>query len=263
MKINFCTIASGSSGNSAFLSVDGVGILIDAGLSGVAIRAAIENLSEISAIFVTHEHSDHIKGAGVLSRRLNLPIYATEGTWSYMDYFSSIGKIAPHNRHVIAAKRAVELENMRIMPFPIPHDANEPVGYTIEIGSRKISIATDMGRICSDVAEAIMDSDILLIEANHDVDTLKYGSYPEVLKRRILSDLGHLSNVSAGLLIQQIYTKKLKHIILGHLSEENNTPQMAYSTVEGILDAAKIPINREVTLHVARKYGLTSFELTD
>jgi len=259
MKINFCTIASGSSGNSVFVSTPGASILIDAGLSGKTIESGLAangiNCGFIDALFITHEHSDHIRGAGVLSRRYDLPIYATAGTWEYMNHFKAIGKVAEKNKMHITPNTPIIIDDMEIMPFDIPHDANQPVGYTIKSGTHKIAIATDLGHASDNVAQNISDSDIILIESNHDITMLENGPYPMHLKRRILSDMGHLSNVSCGRFLADIFSTKTKHIFLGHLSQENNRPILAYETVKNILLSSKIDVDDSVGLYLANRHS--------
>ena len=258
MPLNFFTIASGSSGNSVYVATENTKILIDAGLSGKTIEQGLGtygiNCRDINAIFITHEHSDHIKGAGILSRRYDLPIYATSGTWSYMSRCSTVGRVAEKNKLTVKENVPVVLYDMEIKPFEIPHDANQPVGYSILSGRHKAVIATDLGHITQVVAENVYGADIMLIESNHDLDMLKNGRYPAVLKRRILGDRGHLSNVSCGLFIKDIFSEKTKHILLGHLSQENNLPTIAYETVKDILLAGKIDIGGAVELYLAERH---------
>jgi len=255
MPINFCTIASGSSGNSAFLSTDKIKILIDAGLSGKAIETALAsrgvNCCDIDAIFITHEHSDHVQGAGVLSRRFDVPIYLTKGTWSYVEQYKNLGKIAEKNRLVAIPDMPITLEDVIITPFSVPHDANDPVGYTICTENCKIAIATDLGHVTDDVAHNFCDADVIMIESNHDIDMLKNGPYPPHLKRRILSDIGHLSNASCGVFLAEIFSLKTKHIFLAHLSQDNNHPALAFQTVKDILNAKKIDAGGAVGLYLA------------
>ncbi|MCL2376770.1 MAG: MBL fold metallo-hydrolase [Defluviitaleaceae bacterium] len=258
MSINFCTIASGSSGNSVFVSTHSTKILIDAGLSGKTIEAGLRsngiNCAEIDAIFVTHEHTDHIKGVGVLSRRYNLPIYATAGTWDYFAHFDVIGKIADHNKLFVTPDTPIVMDDMEVVPFDIPHDASQPVGYTIKTICHKIAIATDLGHINDNVAKNIHEADVILIESNHDLQMLTNGSYPAHLKRRILSNTGHLSNVSCGRFLADTFSTKTKHIFLGHLSQENNRPILAYETVKDILLANKIDVGGSVGLYLADRH---------
>ena len=193
--IKFCSLYSGSSGNAIFLSTDKVKILIDAGLSGKKIEKALvsidENPSDLSAILVTHEHSDHIKGIGVLSRRYNVPLYANELTWSSMG--DSIGNISMENIKYFETGEIFEICDLSIEPFPIPHDAGEPVGFNFYLGRRKITVATDIGHVDMELTGYMEGSDLLLLEANHDTEMLKVGPYPQWLKMRILGERGHLS----------------------------------------------------------------------
>jgi phosphoribosyl 1,2-cyclic phosphodiesterase len=265
MSLSFCTIASGSSGNSVFVSTSGAKILIDAGLSGRAIERGLRgngvNCADIDALFITHEHIDHIKGAGVLSRRYNLPIYATAGTWEYVNHFRAIGSIPDKNKMHITPDVPIFIDNMEIMPFDIPHDANQPVGFTIKSGGRKIAIVTDLGHASENVAKNMRESDMILIESNHDLHMLEDGPYPVHLKRRILSSTGHLSNVDCGRFLANIISPKTKHIILGHLSQENNRPILAYETVKNILLANNIdvdgycPDSDSVGLYLANRHS--------
>ena len=259
MSLNFCTIASGSSGNSVFVSTPKTSILIDAGLSGKSIESGLAangiNCGFIDALFITHEHTDHIKGAGVLSRRYDLPVYATAGTWEYINRFAAIGKIADKNKMHITPDTPIFMDDMEIMPFDVPHDAGQPVGYTIKSGGRKIAIATDLGHVSDNVAKNIHEADVILIESNHDLEMLENGPYPAHLKRRILSSTGHLSNVSCGRFLADTFSSKTKHIFLGHLSQENNRPILAYETVKNILMSNKIDVDGSVGLYLANRHS--------
>ena len=252
----FCSLYSGSSGNSIFVGTDNTKVLIDAGLAGKKIDEALKNINEdtsrIDAIFVTHEHSDHIKGVGVLSRKYNIPIYANEDTWIVMKDF--IGKIKDENIKIIAKRSTITIKDMDIKCFNIPHDAVSPMGYTIFSKGKQVSIATDFGTFTEEIKSNIKDSDVVLLESNHDVSTLKFGPYPYSLKRRILSEIGHLSNEDCGKAILQILkSNKKKQIILGHLSNTNNHPDLAYETVKGFLTDNNIAVGEDVTLQMAKR----------
>ena len=257
MAVKFATIASGSSGNSIFIGTEYTKILIDAGLSGKKIQAGLSDIGvtgdEIDGIFVTHEHIDHIHGIGILSRRFNIPIYATEGTWKYMP--SSVGKIKPENKIVISKEKDFTFKDLNIKPYAIPHDAAEPVGYSVMTDKFKISVATDIGHVTEEIMDNIKDCDLLLLESNHDIDMLKSGTYPYQLKKRILGENGHLSNDTAGKLLAWVICQnsKLKNVFLGHLSKENNTPLTAFETVRGILDGYDIEIGKEFNLYLAAR----------
>jgi phosphoribosyl 1,2-cyclic phosphodiesterase len=251
----FCSLYSGSSGNSIFVSGGSSKILIDAGLPGKNIEGALKNIGEdpsmLDAIFVTHEHIDHTKGVGVLSRRYDIPIYAKEPTWNSMS--STIGKIKEHNIKIIDSSSCISINNMDIINFKIPHDAASPCGYAIHADSKKVCIATDLGHFSEDVKNSVEDADILLLESNHDVEMLKFGPYPYPLKKRILSDIGHLSNEDCGKAIVDIAGDNHKTIILGHLSKTNNYPDLAYQTVLNILNESGLKLNKDITLSMAKR----------
>jgi phosphoribosyl 1,2-cyclic phosphodiesterase len=260
LNISFCPLYSGSSGNSVFFKTPGASVLIDAGLSGVRIERALasigENPADISAIFLTHEHSDHISGAGILSRRFGIDIFATEGTWEYIERGRLLGRLDKSKKRVIAAGAAFDYRDFTASPFGISHDALNPVGYNFFCRGKKITVATDLGHVSPAVEFGIRDSHILLIEANHDVDMLRMGRYPLHLKRRILSDIGHLSNVACGRALGSL-AEGLGHIYLGHMSEENNNPILAFETVKGIIEESGTGVNGEnggVRLYLAERH---------
>lgn len=255
MRLEFCTIASGSSGNCTYIGTEHTKILIDAGISGRKIEEGLAELKltgeAIDALFITHEHVDHIKGAGILSRRFDIPVFATAETWAAME--GSLGKIAPSNKRVIYADEVCPVNDICVKPFAIPHDAAEPVGYTVFNGARKITLATDIGHVTDTVRENIEGSDLLLLESNHDIDLLRKGSYPWPLKQRILGEKGHLSNAAAGELLAEVMTGKTKYVFLGHLSEENNDPHLAYETVEKILRQNRIEVGKHLKMDMASR----------
>ena len=258
--MKFCSISSGSSGNSVYVGSEKTHILIDVGLSGKKIQEGLTEINltgnDIKAIFITHEHSDHIKGAGILSRKFNLPIYATAGTWKGME--KDLGKISEENIKVIDKNKDIELEDLLIHAYEIPHDANEPVGYSVISNNVKISVATDIGHITEIIKENIKGSSALLLEANHDENMLKVGKYPYQLKRRILGKFGHLSNETSGELLAQILDDKLKYVLLGHLSQENNFPELAYETVAGILKEKGVNVGVDLDLKMAPRYNCSN-----
>lgn len=253
--MEFCTIASGSSGNSTYIGTEYTKILIDAGISGKRIQDALARLGvsggELDALFLTHEHKDHIQGAGILSRRFDLPVYATAETWDAIG--EEIGKIAPGNKRYVYPGEVCAVNDVQVRPFAIPHDAAGPVGYNILADGKKVTLATDMGHATDGICEALADSDLLLLEANHDVEMLKKGGYPRYLKARILGENGHLSNRAAGELLCTVMSGRLKHVFLGHLSAENNTPVLAYTTVERALQEQRITPGRDLQLGMAER----------
>lgn len=258
MKLKFATIASSSKGNCTYIGSDHTNILIDAGLSGKKIEEGLEALeltgSDIDAIFVTHEHMDHVTGIGVMSRRYDIPVYATEGTWSAMP--SSVGKFRHNMERLVYAGETISFNDILIKPFNIPHDAGEPVGYCVFNDNHKITVATDIGHISEEISENIKGSSLILLESNHDIDMLKGGVYPEQLKERILSDYGHLSNENAGKFITSAADNKMKYVFLGHLSQDNNTPRVAYDTVSSIVTENGIDIGSDINMWVAPPLGV-------
>lgn len=252
--MRFCSLYSGSSGNSIFVSSNNTKILIDAGLSGKMIESALASISEtgneIDAILVTHEHSDHIKGVGILSRKYDIPIYATSRTWEAMG--TSLGSIKDYNIKTIEGD-CLNIKDMDIIRYGISHDAADPSGYCINCSGKKISIATDLGCFSSEIKHEIMDSDVILLESNHDVEMLKFGPYPYYLKRRVLSNTGHLSNDDCGKAILEMQNGKSKRIVLGHLSNTNNYPDLAYKTVYNILKEGNVDMEKEIKISIAKR----------
>lgn len=259
MKTMFCPISSGSSGNCTYISTGGTRILVDAGESGKKIQEGLKTLGvdgdSLDALFITHEHADHIKGAGILSRRFDIPIYATQGTWDAME--DSIGNIARHNKKIVYSGENCVLNDICIKPFAISHDAAEPVGYSVFADNIKMTVATDLGHVSDELKENVADSDILLLEANHDLEMLRNGPYSWPLKKRIMSDVGHISNIAAGELLAEVMSERLKHVFLGHLSAENNTPHVAYDTVEAILKNNGIVVGRDLKMDMALRYSVS------
>ncbi len=260
MKLKFATIASSSSGNCVYVGTEYTNILIDAGLSGKKIEEGLRELeltgNDIDAVFVTHEHIDHVDGIGVLSRRYNIPIYATEGTWANMPSKVKAETIRPDFKRCVYADENTVFNDLLIKPFEIPHDAAEPVGYSIMTDKDKITIATDIGHISDVIKENVKGSSLLLLESNHDVDMLKNGSYAYNLKQRILSDYGHLSNINAGKFLSDFADSRLKYVFLGHLSKENNTPRVAFDTVKDIVTDSGIELGGDFDMWVAAPYGV-------
>lgn len=234
MKI--CSIASGSSGNCIYVGNGKNHILIDAGVSR---KRIVEGLKEIGvapdkldAIFVTHEHSDHIQGIPMMVKMFGVPVFATGGTLDGICMKDSKKVIGRDKLYQLYADEAVSIGNLKIMPFAISHDAAEPVCYTVQDDTGKLGIATDLGVYDEYTIEHLANSDVLFLEANHDISMLEAGSYPYALKCRILSDRGHLSNEASGQLLCRLSHKKLRYTFLAHLSKENNYPQLAYQAVK-------------------------------
>ena len=253
--IKFCSLYSGSSGNSIFIGTDKAKILIDAGLSGKRIAEALISIGEdpanLKAILVSHEHNDHIRGLGIISKRYNIPVYANEMTWQAIN--ASIKGIEAKNIKYFSNNKEIDVFGLGIRAFSIPHDANDPVGFNFYLNDRKITIATDIGHITPQLTKSIEGSDLLLLESNHDVKMLEVGAYPWWLKQRILGDKGHLSNEVAGEVIADMAEKGTQHFLLGHLSMKNNFPQLAYQTTYNALTKRNICVGKDITLEVAER----------
>jgi phosphoribosyl 1,2-cyclic phosphodiesterase len=247
MGLRFSILASGSTGNATVVANDDVKVLIDAGLSAKKIEQLLQerevSAKDFDAILVTHEHSDHIKGLGAIARKFDLPIYANEKTWEELN--KQIGEIAEDKQRVIETGGMLALGSLTIESYGISHDAAEPVGYCFYDGEEKLSLATDLGYMSSKVKEQIQASDVLILEANHDIELLRMGRYPWNIKRRILSDLGHLSNVAAGDGLSEIMDSRLKRVYLAHLSRDHNMMDLARMTVGDILQENGISVSEE------------------
>lgn len=233
--MRLCSIASGSSGNCIYVGSDTTHILVDVGISGKRTKEGLEQLGvkpeELDGIFITHEHSDHICGLGVLARKYGIPVYATAGTTKAMKETSALGKVDPCIFQEIKADEKVIVKDMILNPMRISHDSAEPVAYRVIHGKQRLGILTDLGCYDDYTVECLRGMNAVLLEANHDVNMLQVGPYPYYLKRRILGDRGHLSNERSGQLLNEILHDELQMVILGHLSKENNLPELAYETV--------------------------------
>jgi len=251
--VKVCSLFSGSSGNCIFISSGDTSVLVDAGVSGKRIEEALEQIGEsiksISAIIVTHEHNDHICGAGILARRHRIPIYANSMTWDAMRPF--LGKLRPEHIRVTEVGKPFTVGDIEIVAFPIPHDAACPVGYNFFIDGKKITVATDIGHVNDGLIRWLEESHMILLESNHDLQMLITGKYPWHLKKRIMGDYGHLCNDHTGKVVAHLAQKGTKYFLLGHLSKENNYPELAYQTVCNALMEKKIYPDKDVFLDIA------------
>lgn len=257
MSLTLCPLYSGSSGNALFVSTGKTRLLIDAGLSGKAIVSALEAIGidplTLTGILVTHEHSDHIKGAGILSRKYDLPLFASKGTWEAMK--GLIGSVSPTNVRTFDPKEDFFVKEIGVVPFSVPHDAADPVGYRLFYGGFSLSIATDLGYYSSHVHQMISGSDIVLLESNHDENMLLANpKYTHRLKQRILSRTGHLSNETCAQAVLNLVESGVNHVILGHLSGENNMPELAYEVSRQTLLAQGVVPGRDIGLDVAPRH---------
>ena len=234
--MRLCSIASGSSGNCIYVGTDSTHLLVDTGISKKKIEESLTELEvkgdELSGILITHEHSDHIQGLGVFCRKYEVPIYATRGTISGICACKTLGKLPEGLFREIVSDEIFDVGDLTVKPFSISHDANEPTGFRIEGEDKAVAVATDLGIYNDYIVENLKNLDAVVLEANHDVHMVEVGPYPYPLKRRVLGEFGHLSNELSGRLLCEILHDKMKHIILGHLSKENNFPELAYETVK-------------------------------
>ena len=251
--MDILSLRSGSRGNASLVSGGNTKLLVDCGVSGKSVTSALADVDiypeDISAIAVTHEHIDHIAGIGVMMRRYHIPVWANAATWTAME--SQVGKIDKSLVNIFDNDSSFEIGEIGVKPFSIPHDAADPVGYSFMCGDEKVAAATDIGELKKDLFEAIRVSKTVLLESNHDVNMLEIGKYPPQLKRRIRGKLGHLSNDDAGRAAEFLVRLGTERIILGHLSEENNYPELARQTVICVLNDAGIKCGRDVLLGVA------------
>ena len=256
-KFRLCPIASGSSGNCTYIEADERRFLVDVGISGKKVIAGLESIdvdpASINGILVTHEHSDHIKGIGIYSRKYNVPIYATQKAWDKLLGDNMIGAVKEENIRVIEKESYLDLDGLKVMPYGIYHDAVDPVGYIFEYDDKKISLATDIGTIDERILGFLKGSHGILLEFNHDINMLEAGSYPFPLKRRILSDVGHLNNEAAAKTLVEIYHPDLKWAVLGHLSKDNNVPDLAYLTAKQALEENQIKVGEDIEVFVAKR----------
>ena len=259
MDLLFSPLFSGSSGNATYIGCERCHLLVDAGMSGTRVLQELLHVGvdpcSLNGILVTHEHNDHIKGIGILSRRFNIPVYATEGTWNAMS--GKIGPIDEKNRIIIEPNQDFFFGPIDVMPFSTPHDAAQSVGYCFSLDGARLSIATDLGCIQNGWLNQVKGSDAVILESNYDPDMLTAGPYPYDLKKRIMSRKGHLSNDDAGAAAVELVKSGTRQIILGHLSKENNFPQLAMRTCEMALQKANIIPQEDVMLYVANRNGTT------
>ena len=252
--MELCLLGSGSKGNCIYVANRGTAVIVDQGFSHIELLKRLESreldISRVKAIVVSHEHHDHIVGAGVTARKLGVPVYATRGTLSEMSRVFN----GDEPQVLIEAGVPFRIGDMDILPFTVSHDASEPVQFCITAGKRKASVATDLGFVSTLVEECLRGSDLVIIEANHDVDMLRRGSYPWELKQRILGRTGHLSNRNAAELLFNLCQRDAPRAVLAHLSEENNRADIAEKEVRDLFEnfdrrlrSLHIAVQREAT----------------
>lgn len=254
--MKFCSLYSGSTGNSLFVQGEETKVLIDAGVSAKKITeslAAINvDIKEINAILVTHEHIDHIRSIGTLAKKYNIPIYANLGTWNGIENEKLVINI--ENRNYFKNGKSFEIGDLKIKSFSTSHDAMDSCGFSIESDNKKVSIATDLGEATKEVMENLKASKFVLLESNYEPEVLRACSYPYSVKSRISSKKGHLSNNQAGQTISKLIESGLMRVMLGHLSKESNFPELAYKSVANELIRNGIK-EKEIELNVASRTG--------
>jgi phosphoribosyl 1,2-cyclic phosphodiesterase len=258
MSLSLTPLFSGSSGNAILVCSDKTRILIDAGVSGRRLEEALHSIGEsardIKGILITHEHTDHIQGAGVLSRKHDIPVFANAATWQACG--DKLGSVRRALSRVIG-KDPFYIDDMMIEPFETSHDAADPVGYCVACGHSKLAVATDLGFFPQAVEYRLHACDLVLLEANHDVEMLSAGRYPYELKQRIKSRRGHLSNDDAADAAVKLACAGVSSILLGHLSRENNSEHLAFRTVTDALLAQGITPGHDVNLGLAFRDRVT------
>jgi len=244
-------LASGSSGNTTYIETDQIKVLVDCGLSG---KKTVELLSKIDrrpedldAILVSHEHTDHIKGVGILARKYDLDIYANEKTWQAME--PKLGKLKVEQKHHFSKEKTMTLGDIDISSFGVSHDAIDPQFYTFQKNNKRFVMLTDTGYVSDRMRGLVKGADAYLFESNHDLSMLRMGRYPWSLKQRIIGDKGHLSNEDGALALAEIIGDNTKRIYLGHLSKENNIKEVAHQTVEEILKRKDTGVNERFQLY--------------
>lgn len=250
----FCSLYSGSTGNSSIVQSNKTKILVDVGESAKKIAEALASINvnpfSIDAILITHEHSDHVKGLAVFSKKYNVPVYANVETWNAMQKYKE--KLNEENIKTFTFNK-FKIGDIEVNPFPIPHDAANPCGFNLFHDNKKMSIATDIGHMSKEIITNLSDSSFLLLEANYEPEILKCSSYPYMLKERIKGPNGHLSNSDAGKTISYLIDHGLNKVMLGHLSKENNFPELAYKTIVEELIEHNYDEN-SLSLSIANRY---------
>ena len=264
----FISFGSGSCGNCYYLYTENDGLLIDVGVGTRSLKKhfsdyGLHMLNGFSSILVTHDHADHIKSVGSLSKKFDIPVYATRLVHSGMDRnYCMKMKLAQANRRYVVKGELFEASGFRITPFAVPHDSSDNVGYMIEHEGVVFTLLTDVGHITEEMKTIIKNTNYLVIESNYDLQMLQNGLYPRYLQERIQCGTGHLSNAQCGTTLAENYTHRLKHVWLCHLSEENNHPELARKSIEQVLMDAGVKVGNDLLLDVLRRKQPTGvFEL--
>lgn len=248
--MKFSVLASGSSGNALYIETEKTRLLIDAGLSGKQLTGRLAQIGvqpeTLTAILVSHEHIDHVKGLGVMARRYKLPVYLNEATYQHLP--SSVGEIPSPLLHFLKNGAALSLDDIGVESIPISHDAADPLGFRFFHGSESLAIVTDLGYVNEQIIRNLEGIDSLIWESNHDVNMLRMGNYPWNVKRRILGDTGHLSNEDAAAGLCEIVRGIGEQVYLAHLSQDNNLLELAHLTVKNMLQEAGLQVGTDIIL---------------
>lgn len=251
MTMHFSILASGSTGNAFYLETEDHSFLVDAGFSGKKMEELFSQIDRkienLSGILVTHEHSDHIKGIGIIARKYNLPVYANEKTWKAMD--SLVGEIPLGQKFIFGMETVKSFAALDIESFGVSHDAAEPMFYVFHHSGKKIVLITDTGYVSDRMKGIISNADTYIFESNHDVGMLRMGRYPWNIKRRILSDVGHVSNEDAALAMSEVAGDKTKRFYLAHLSLDNNMKDLARMSVSQTLQSKGLIVGEQFHLY--------------
>jgi len=244
MSMRFSVLASGSTGNAFYIEHGDNKLLVDAGLSGRKMAELFADIDakpeQLSGILVTHEHSDHIKGLGVVARKYNLPIYANEKTWNAME--KNIGKLSTDQKFHFEANSVQSFGSIEVESFSVSHDAADPMFFNFRADGKKVTLLTDLGYVSEKIKKTIAGSNAYIFESNHDISMLQMSSYPWNVKKRILGDYGHVSNEDCGLALSEVITNETERIYLAHLSKENNMKELANMSVDQVLRERGIEI---------------------
>ncbi len=264
--MELCSIASGSSGNCIYAGTEECHLLVDAGISGKCIEAGLNEIGlqtkEMDGILITHEHSDHIRSLGVIARKYGLPMYGTKGTIEAVMSSHAIGDVDESLFHTILPEMPFRVGDMTVTAVSTSHDAAEPVAYIMRKEQKSMAVITDLGKYDAAIVDRLQGLDVLFLEANHDVHMLQVGAYPYYLKQRILGERGHLSNELSGQLLGEVLHDRFRKVVLGHLSKENNYPQLAYESVKMEITMADNPYKgSDFPIEVAKRDAVS--ELTE
>lgn len=266
--LKFLSLGSGSSGNCYLLLSDNGCVMIDAGISVKMMKRHLRtfgmSLDDVDAVFITHDHADHIKAVGCLANEMDKPVYATQIVHEGINRnYCVVSKLTSQHIRYVSKNETVSIGDFTVTPFEVPHDSSDCVGYRVESGGIVFCLATDVGHVTDIIRKQVSDANYLVLEANHDENMLMMGKYPAYLKGRIRGDKGHLCNKETAMLLAESATPKLKHVWLCHLSEENNHPELVRKTVESVLKEYGILVGVDFQMDILkRKMPSCVFELT-